>query len=333
MRIAILGAGNWGTTLGLLLANKGFDVTLWEYFTDRAEELKNNRENKRFLPGFPFPSNLTTTSSLGDTVINREMLVFAIPSHTVRSVMRQLSDCQIGNPLLVSVVKGIEDGSLLRMSEVIEEGLPNRFRQKVVVLSGPSIANEVAWKMPTTVVVANKDLGVCREIQQIFSTSFFRVYTNEDKIGVELGGAVKNVIVIAAGICDGMNLGANTKSALLTRGLAEIKRLGTAQGAREITFSGLSGVGDLITTAFSKHSRNRFVGEELGKGRRLDDILKRMVMVAEGVKTTHSVNRLAEKLGVDMPIATEVYNVIVQGKSPKQGVYDLMNRELKGENW
>jgi len=333
MRIAILGAGNWGTTLGLLLAEKGIEVTLWEFYEDREQELRRDRENKRFLPGFTFPPNLMSTSSLCDAVLKKEMLVFAVPSHTLRSVLHHVKDCNIGEVLLVSVVKGIEDETFLRMSEVIKQSLPERLGVNVVALSGPSIANEVVRKMPTTVVVANKDLHVCREVQKIFSTSFFRVYTNEDTIGVELGGAVKNVIVIAAGICDGMGLGANTKSALLTRGLAEIKRFGVANGAKEITFSGLSGIGDLITTAFSKHSRNRFLGEELGKGRSLDEILEGMVMVAEGVRTTHSVKKLADKLKVDMPITNEVYSVLFEGKSPKQGVYDLMSRKLKGENW
>jgi glycerol-3-phosphate dehydrogenase (NAD(P)+) len=261
------------------------------------------------------------------------MIVFVVPSHTVRSVARDLRKCIKGDPLLVSCIKGIEEDTLKRMSEVIEENLPERFSCKVTALSGPSIANEVIKKIPTTVVAANRNASVSEEVQEILSTSFFRVYTNTDIIGVELGGAVKNVIVIAAGICDGMGLGANTKAALLTRGLAEIKRLGLKMEAKEETFSGLSGVGDLITTAFSKHSRNRYVGEELGKGRGFDDILEGMIMVAEGVKTTNSVMKLAEKLNVDMPITSEIYNVLFKEKNPEKGVYDLMTRELKKENW
>ena len=333
MNVAILGAGNWGTTLGLLLAEKGIDVVLWEFFEEREEELRKDRENKRFLPGFPFPSNLKTTSSLSEAVSGKNMIAFVVPSHTLRSVAKDLKECIKGEPLIVSCVKGIEEDTLKRMSEVIEENLPERFLGKVTALSGPSIANEVIKKIPTTVVAANRNAKVSEEVQKILSTSFFRVYTNTDIIGIELGGAVKNVIVIAAGICDGMGFGANTKAALLTRGLAEIKRLGLKMGAKEGTFSGLSGVGDLITTAFSKHSRNRYVGEELGKGRGFDDILEGMIMVAEGVKTTNSVMKLAEKLNVDMPITTEVYNVLFKGKSPEQGVYDLMTRELKKENW
>lgn len=333
MSVAILGAGNWGTTLGLLLAEKGINVTLWEFFKEREEEIKRDRENKRFLPGFPFPPNLGTTSSLAAAVSGKEMLVFVVPSHTLRLTAESLKDCVDGEPLIVSGMKGIEEGTLKRMSEVIEENLPERFQGKVVALLGPSIANEVVRKIPTAVVAANEDTGICEKVQNIFSTSYFRVYTNSDIIGVELGGAVKNVVVIAAGICDGMELGANTKAALLTRGLAEIKRFGLAMGAKEKTFSGLSGVGDLITTAFSKDSRNRYVGEELGKGRKLDDILKGMVMVAEGVKTTHSVKQLSEKKNIDMPITSEVYNVLFKNKKPEQGVYDLMTRELKGENW
>lgn len=333
MSVAILGAGNWGTTLGLLLAEKGINVTLWEFFKEREEELKRDRENKRFLPGFPFPPNLETTSSLAEAVSGKEMLVFVVPSHTLRSTAKSLKDCVDGEPLIVSGMKGIEEGTLKRMSEVIEENLPEGFQGKVVALLGPSIANEVVRKIPTAVVAANEDTRICEKVQNIFSTSYFRVYTNSDIIGVELGGAVKNVVVIAAGICDGMELGANTKAALLTRGLAELKRFGLAMGAKEETFSGLSGVGDLITTAFSKDSRNRYVGEELGKGRKLDDILKGMVMVAEGVKTTHSVKQLSEKKNIDMPITSEVYNVLFKNKKPEQGVYDLMTRELKKENW
>ena len=333
MRVAILGAGNWGTTLGLLLAEKGMDVTLWEFFKDRAEELKRDRENRRFLQGFPFPDNLVSTSSITQAVKGKDMLVLAVPSHTLRSVVKCLRDCITGEPLVISVVKGIEKDTLKRMSEVIEEDLSSRFKGKVVVLSGPSIANEVAKKIPTTVVTAGKNPGLCKKVQQFFSTSSFRVYTNEDIVGVELGGAIKNVIVIAAGICDGMGFGANTKSALLTRGLAEIKRLGLKMGAKEKTFSGLSGMGDLITTAFSKDSRNRYVGEELGKGKSLDEILKGMIMVAEGVKTTISTRQLAKEQNIDMPIAEEVYNVLFKGKKPERGVYDLMTRKLKKENW
>jgi glycerol-3-phosphate dehydrogenase (NAD(P)+) len=333
MRVAILGAGNWGTTIGLLLAEKGLDITLWEFFEERAKELKSDGENRRFLPGFPFPSNISVTSNLKHAVLGKEMLIIAVPSHTVRSVVEDLSNYIEGKPLLVSVVKGIERETLKRISTVIEDNLPSMFKGKTVVLSGPSIANEVARKVPTTVVAANKNRDFCEKVQEILSTKSFRVYTNVDIVGVELGGAVKNVIVIAAGISDGMGLGANTKGALLTRGLAEIKRLGLRLGAKEKTFSGLSGIGDLITTAFSKHSRNRFVGEELGKGKKLDQILEGMVMVAEGVKTTESVMRLAKKYEVDMPITTEVYNVLFEDKSPEKGVSDLMTRELKRENW
>lgn len=333
MRIAILGAGNWGTTLGLLLAEKHNEVILWEFFPEREVELKKNRENKRFLPGFPFPDNLLTTSSISEAVKDKKIIVFAVPSHTLRSVVKSASKYITGEPLVVSVVKGIEEETLMRMSEVIRENLPSHFAENIVVLSGPSIANEVAKKMPTTVVAAGKNIEKCREVQRVFSSSFFRIYTNEDIIGVELGGSLKNVIVIAAGICDGMGLGANTKAALLTRGLTEIKRLGVKMGAREITFSGLSGIGDLITTAFSRDSRNRYVGEELGKGRKLSEILEGMVMVAEGIKTTHSAMQLARKMDVDMPITSEVYNVLFKDKKPEEGVYDLMKRELKHENW
>ena len=333
MNVAILGAGNWATTLGLILTEKGIDVTLWEFYKDREEDLKKDRENKRYLSGYPFPPNLMTTSSISEAVKGKEMIVFAVPSHTIRGVVENLRNCIDGEPLIVTVVKGIEKDTNKRMSEVIEDNLPTLFKGKVVALSGPSIGNEVVRKIPTTVVAAGESTTLNKKVQQEFSTSYFRVYTNKDIIGVELGGAVKNVIVIAAGMCDGMGLGANTKAALLTRGLAEIKRLGLKMGAKEETFSGLSGIGDLITTAFSKHSRNRYVGEELGKGRTLDEILSGMFMVAEGVNTTKSVMQLSKKYNINMPIAEEVYNVLFKRKKPEQGVYDLMTRELKKENW
>jgi glycerol-3-phosphate dehydrogenase (NAD(P)+) len=331
MKIAILGAGNWGTALGILLTEKGHAVTLWEIDAEQAAVLQEERENRRFLPGFPFPENLCATSVLEEALDAPEMVVFAVPSHTVRSVAVHAGKHLSGEVVLVSVVKGIEKDSLKRMSEVIEENVKVSPGGSVVALSGPSIAHEVIRRIPTTVVAASRELEVARSVQQIFSTPFFRVYSNPDIVGVELGGAVKNVIVIAAGICDGMGLGANTKAALLTRGLAEIKRLGLSMGAREETFAGLSGMGDLITTAFSTHSRNRHVGEELGRGRALPEILGEMVMVAEGVKTTQSVMQLARAHAVDMPITREIHQVLFEGKSPEQGVRDLMTRELKVE--
>jgi glycerol-3-phosphate dehydrogenase (NAD(P)+) len=333
MKIAILGAGNWGTTLGLLLAEKDNEVTLWEFFADQAERMIGDRENRKFLPGFPFPANLRVTAELEGSLASAEMVVFAVPSHTVRFVAEHAGKYLKGTPLLVSVIKGIEKDTLKRMSEVIGEHVQAALRERVVALSGPSIAHEVIRRIPTTVVAASKEISLAEGVQAAFSAPHFRVYSNSDIIGVELGGAVKNVIVIAAGICDGMGLGANTKAALLTRGLAEIKRLGLSMGALEETFAGLSGMGDLITTAFSPHSRNRHVGEELGRGKSLEDILGEMVMVAEGVNTTRSVMQLARTHNVDMPITREVHRVLFEGKSPEQGVRDLMTRELKKENW
>ncbi len=333
MKIALLGAGNWGTTLGLLLAEKEFDVVLWEFFPEQAEALKRDGENKKFLPGFLFPRNMRATSSLPEAIAEKDMIVFAVPSHLLRSVAELAGKDIQHHAFIVSVVKGIEKDTLKRMSEVIEDNLPDTFKGKTVVLSGPSIAHEVVRKIPTTVVSACRFESVAEAVQKVFSTPSFRVYTNPDIIGVELGGAVKNVVAIASGICDGLGLGENTKAALITRGLAETKRLGLKMGAMEDTFSGLSGIGDLITTAFSRHSRNRYVGEELGKGRSLDEILNTMVMVAEGVRTTESVMQLAEKYNVAMPITAEVYNILFNEKEPKQGVYDLMMRKLKRENW
>jgi len=332
MQISVLVGGSWGTTLAILLAENGHQVSLWQFDSHLAEIMTNTRENPGFLPGIRIPEDILISSSLKKILVKPEIIVFVVPSHFLRETARKVATIIPKPKLIVSGTKGIETGSFKRMSEVLKEELSLSYEQ-IVVLSGPSHAEEVSRKIPTTVVAASRNLAAAREVQQIFMSPTFRVYTNDDPIGVELGGALKNVIALAAGICDGLGLGDNTKGALMTRGLAEITRLGKAMGADPTTFAGLSGVGDLITTCISQHSRNRYVGEQLGKGRKLKEILKEMVQVAEGVNTTWSAFRLAQKFGVEMPITAQVYEILFKGKNPKEATFDLMMRKAKPETW
>ncbi len=329
MRVSILGAGSWGITLASLLYKKGYNILLWEFEPKRAEMLRRERRAEEFLPGIRIEKGIGITHILKD-VVNSDLLIFALPSQVVRGVAREIGKIKPEIDFVVSGVKGLEQKTEKRVSEVLKEELRIK---RLVILSGPSIAYEVIKGTPTSVVAASEDIESAEEVQRILSTPYFRVYTSEDVIGVELGGALKNVIVIASGICDGLGLGANAKGALLTRGLAEITRLGKAMGANPLTFAGLSGIGDLITTSFSKYSRNRYVGEEIGKGRRLKDILSSMVMVAEGVSTSRSVVALSKRYNIEMPISQTVYEVLFEGLSPKEGVKRLMERELKPEIW
>ena len=332
--VTILGAGSWGTTLAIHLSQNGYDVSLWEFRRDVADRLRDDRENVDLLPGISIPDRIHISSVLKDTVSPRvEMLVFAVPSHVLREVAHKVAPLISDVPFVVSVVKGIENGTFKRMSEVLEEELPGIFRARIAVLSGPSHAEEVSREIPTSVVVASGDPEVAVAVQRTFLSPRFRVYTNEDMVGVELAGALKNIIAIAAGISDGLGFGDNTKGALLTRGLAEITRLGIAMGAKASTFSGLSGIGDLITTCLSRYSRNRYVGEEIGKGKSLSHVLDRMAMVAEGVMTTKATYQLARHYNVEMPITNEVYAVLFQDKDPAQAVADLMTRTAKAETW
>lgn len=331
MRIGVIGAGSWGTTLADLLARKGFAVTLWAYETDLVERMAKTRENDLYLPGFPLAAGLAFTASLREAVTGRELLVLVPPSQVMRSVMKQAAEHIAPGTLLVSAAKGIENDTLLPMSEVLLEVLPAPVSAGLAFLSGPSFAREVAAGMPTAVVAAASREQVARRVQDIFSTEAFRVYTNEDIIGVELGGALKNVIAVAAGVSDGLGFGYNTRAALITRGLAEMTRLGTAMGANPATFSGLAGMGDLVLTCTGDLSRNRTVGMELGRGKKLEEILGGMKMVAEGVKTTLSAYQLARKLGVEAPIIEQMYLILYEGKEARRAVGDLMLRELKPE--
>jgi glycerol-3-phosphate dehydrogenase (NAD(P)+) len=327
--IAIVGDGGWGTTLAILLSAKGNKVTLWGAFADYAEFLNKKRVNARFLPDVKIPKEIEITSDLEKAISNKQLVVFAVPSQHMRQVLGRMKQARYpGNAIYLSVTKGIEMGSLKRMSEVIRSELGSI---KVAVLSGPTIAHEVVAGIPTTAVVASHNSRVRKYLQDVFMTDRFRVYTNEDVIGVELGGSLKNVIAIACGISDGLGFGTNTKAALLSRGLVEISRLGSAMGAKVRTFSGVSGLGDLVTTCISPHSRNRFVGEEIGKGKSLQQITEHMQMVAEGVPTAKSAFDLSLQYKVDMPITREVYSVLYKNKSPLKAVKDLMTRKKKEE--
>jgi len=303
-------------------------VTLWGVFPEYIATLKRTRDNKKFLPGIPIPSSVRLTADLAEAWDGPEVIVVAIPSRFLREVLQRCTDGPWDKALVVSVVKGIEPETLLRMSELIRRLLPVR---RVVVFSGPSISYEVARGVPTTVVAASEEASLAREVQTLFATERFRVYTSTDLIGVELGGALKNVVAIACGAADGMGFGTNTKAALATRGLVEMARLGVAMGAKAETFSGLSGLGDLITTCFSSHSRNRHVGEELGKGASISQVTKGMEQVAEGITTTKSAYALSQRYHVEMPITQAVYRVLYEGKSPQEAVRDLMLRDPKPE--
>ncbi|MBU0709277.1 MAG: NAD(P)-dependent glycerol-3-phosphate dehydrogenase [Candidatus Omnitrophica bacterium] len=330
MHISILGDGGWGTTLAILLNEKGFQVTLWGAFEDYTRYLDRYRINKRFLPGVKIAKRIKITNDLNQAVFaGGDLIILSIPSQYMRGVLRQVR--RVGVPasaIFLSVSKGIEVGSLKRMSEVMRDELK---RVRSAVLSGPTIAREVAYGIPSVAVAASEDKKVSRRIQDIFMTERFRVYTNNDVAGVELGGSLKNIIAIACGISDGLGFGTNTKAALLSRGLVEISRLGLAMGARARTFSGISGLGDLVTTCISPYSRNRFVGVEIGKGKSLRQIQSHMQMVAEGVPTAKSAHFLSLKHKVEMPIAQEIYSVLYKNKSPLKALNDLMARSKKEE--
>lgn len=330
-KIGIIGAGAWGTALALLLADNGHDVALWMFEKDLAGETGRDRENRVYLPGFTLPPNITVTSSLEEAVRDRPYILSVVPSHTVRQVSKQFAPYLADSAVIVSASKGIEIETLLPLSDVFRETLPSKFDKRVCFLSGPSFAKEVARKMPTAVALASYKPVVGTLVQKLMSTPYFRVYTNADVIGVELGGSVKNVIAIAAGVLEGLGFGYNTMAALLTRGLAEMSRLGTALGADPRTFSGLAGMGDLVLTCTGGLSRNRTLGVRLGKGEKLDDILNGAKTVAEGVKTAKAARELARKTGIEMPIVEETYKILYEGKDPRQATKDLMGRALKGE--
>ncbi len=331
MKISVLGAGGWGTTLAVLLHYNGHSVTLWEYKKVYAKELAKRRENRIYLPGINIPDEIKITSDLADSTEHKNLIVLAVPSQFLRKVVERIDYHSIKDTILVSVSKGIEKETLMTMSQMMKDVHHRLDKNQIGVLSGPSHAEEVSKRIPTAVVAASSSRDTSKTIQSVFMNSYFRVYSSTDILGVELGGAFKNVIAIGAGIIDGAGFGDNTKAAIMTRGVAEISRLGLVMGARPETFAGLSGMGDLIVTCMSRHSRNRFVGEQIGKGKKLKDVLKSMEMVAEGVETTKSVNQLADKYKIETPIANEVYKILFEDKDPIKATNDLMNRDMKFE--
>ncbi len=327
-KISIIGDGGWGTTLALYLERRGYDVLVWGAFSDYVKQVANTRENSKFLSGHKIPKSIIWTSDLARAISHGDIIVLATPSQYLSGILRRIKKINYSGKIFLSVVKGIEIGSLKRMSEVVHDELGN---VPLAVLSGPTIASELARGIVTTAVIASYNQSIAARLQKVFNSKTFRIYTNNDVVGVELGGSVKNVIALACGICDGLGLGTNAKAAILTRGLAEMARLGRALGAKQETFYGLTGLGDLVTTCVNAQSRNRTVGEAIGRGKNIRKILASMNMVAEGVSTAKAVYQLSKKLKVNMPITQETYNIIYKGKKVKAALESLMSRALKPE--
>lgn len=332
MNISVLGAGGWGTALGILLNNNKHSVTIWEYDKEYAHTLDEYRENFYYLPKVKIPKQIKISNDIDIAVYKKDIIVIATPTQYIRSVISNIKHIDFSNRIILSVSKGIENETLLTVSKIFLDVFRKIKKKNIVVLSGPSHAEEVSRKIPTAVVAGSDDISNAAVVQRAFSNRVFRVYRSSDVTGVELGGSMKNIIAIAAGISDGAGFGDNTKAAIMTRGLKEITRLGLKLGAHEHTFFGLSGMGDLIVTCESKLSRNRYVGEEVGKGRKLKDILEEMKMVAEGVATTKSTHELAQKLKVELPITEQVHKVLFAGKNPHKATEILMTRDLKIEH-
>ncbi len=333
MKVTVLGAGGWGTTLAIVLQMNGHDVTLWEYKRLYARTLRKTRENKLYLPNVKIPKEINVTHDLQEACEHKHMIVVAIPTQYIRGVIKDVKNLNYRNTTFVSVSKGIEKDSLLTVSQLLKDEIKNLTDDHIGVLSGPSHAEEVSKRIPTAVVSASKNENTAKEIQAAFMTSYLRVYSSTDIIGVELGGALKNVIAVGAGIIDGAGYGDNTKAAIMTRGIKEISRLGVEMGSQLETFMGLSGMGDLIVTCMSRHSRNRFFGEQVGKGKKLKDVLKSMNMVAEGVVTSRAVYDLSKDLGVETPICTATYKILYEDLDPTKMTYELMTRDMKPETW
>lgn len=328
IRCGVIGAGAWGTALADLLARAGHEVVLWAHEPDVVEAINSRHRNDRFLPGPALAETLRASNDAGEAVSGADIVTYVAPSHVLRAVVRSHADAVPRNALLAVATKGIERDSLAIMTDVVREELPDR---RVAALSGPSFAAEVAERQPTAVVAASDDLAVAGQVQRIFSTESFRVYAHDDVVGVELGGALKNVMAVATGMAEGLGLGFNSRAALITRGLAEMTRLGVALGASPATFAGLAGMGDLVLTCTGSLSRNRSVGVEVGKGRTLGDVLAGKDTVAEGVTTARSAAALARREGVEMPIVSAVHRILFEGQSPRSAIEDLMRRELRPE--
>lgn len=328
MKICILGAGSWGTALAVMMAEKDVDVSLWHRREDMVEQLREKRQNVHYLPEILLPTKVTPTSRLDEAIEGSEVVVLAVPSHSVREICAQIKPYVDADQYIVNVAKGLEEGSYLRLSQVINDELSYN---NVFVLTGPSHAEEVARKLPTTVVISGEEREKCEYLQDLFSTPTFRVYTNPDMIGVELGGALKNIIALGAGMSDGLGYGDNSKAALMTRGIAEISRLGKILGAKTETFAGLTGIGDLIVTCTSMHSRNRRAGMMLGQGKPLDEVLASIGMVVEGVRATKIAWELAQKHECEMPITEGLNKILFEEMDPKAVVTDIMTRSNKHE--
>jgi glycerol-3-phosphate dehydrogenase (NAD(P)+) len=331
MRVSVIGAGSWGSTVAALTTQNADEVVLWARRAELAEAINAHHENPDYLPGHRLPSSLRATSDLEEALDRADVVVLAVPSHGFRTVLTKAVPFLPDGVPVVSLAKGLEEGSLLRMTQVVHEVLASHPDGRIGVLTGPNIAGEVVAGMPTASVVAMGDDECAASLQRLFMTETFRVYTNPDVVGCEIAGVLKNVVAIAAGVAQGLGCGDNARAALITRGLAELTRLGLALGGNPLSFLGLAGIGDLVVTCTSPGSRNRHVGEELGKGRALPEILAEMHMVAEGVKSTASVLALADQAGVEMPIAKEVHAVLTGARTPEEGLSVLMLREAKAE--
>ncbi|TSI09030.1 NAD(P)H-dependent glycerol-3-phosphate dehydrogenase [Lysinibacillus sp. BW-2-10] len=329
--VTVLGAGSWGTALAIVLAENGHNTLLWTHRENQANEINEKHTNQQYLPEIMLPSNLFATSNLEEAVAISEIVVVAVPTKAIREVCEKMMTFLTRKVLFVHVSKGIEPDSLMRISEMLEESLSPNVIEDIVVLSGPSHAEEVVLHHPTTITAASSNLHAAEKVQDLFMNQYFRVYTNDDVVGVELGGALKNVIALAAGISDGLDYGDNAKAALITRGLAEITRLGVKMGGNPFTFAGLTGMGDLIVTCTSVHSRNWRAGNLLGKGMKLEQVLDEMGMVVEGVRTTKAAYQLSLKYEVPMPITTALYDILFNSKDPKVAVDELMIRMKKRE--
>ena len=331
LKVGVVGAGSWGTALANHLALKGLGVDLWVRERDVFRQIRDRRTNETFLPGIWLSEKIQPAQSLRKMALEKDLVLIVVPSHVFRNTLHKLAPYLSAETPLVVGTKGIENETLMTMSQVVKSVIPEFRAERFACLSGPSFAREVCEKHPTAVTLASSNEGLARQLQELFSNEYFRVYTTGDVVGVELGGALKNVIAIGSGVSDGLGFGSNARAALITRGAAEIARLGVSLGAEPITFAGLAGIGDLILTCTGDLSRNRMVGLKIAQGMPVDKIISSMKMVAEGIKTSLSAYRLAHKMGIEMPITTEVYHIIYKGKDPRRAVKDVMTRELKVE--
>lgn len=326
-----MGAGSWGTAISELLAKSGYDVNLWARREEQCMEINSERTNGRYLPGVRISRKIKALSSIEDVVSTKKIIFVVVPSQHMRDVLKRALPYIEKDTIIISAVKGIENSTLMRPTQIIQNVLGRHVT--VAVLSGPSFAKEVVLGLPTAVTISARDISIARQLQHLINVDTFRLYASDDVIGVELGGCLKNVIALSAGVCDGVGLGKNARAAIITRGLAEMIRLGVRAGAKKETFSGLSGIGDLVLTSTDDQSRNRTVGLRIGRGEKIDDIVRGMTMVAEGVKTSISVRALAKRYNVDMPVSEEIYRILNQGKEPKASIKSLLGRTLKDEHY